>query len=268
MPDPYIKPNEEKCNAKKGEANETKSGTVSPESVKTDPLAQPEEKKMKKEKLKEEPEEEEEKAKKQADEDEEETEKQEGEEQEDEKKKKKMKKESDDKEDEEEKKKAKKKKKKSDDDEEDVEKEEGAGESPEEDAAAGANEADNTITPGANTPSQAQNVFVPPSDVNVDREQDTPMDKSVNPDLLKSPLFMSLSKQMDGIREAVSKKITALEKSVNDRLNNVMKDMGKIEKFYKQGFYKAINENTGPETVKQQTISKQITDGEVRYRNK
>jgi len=140
-------------------------------------------------------------------------------------------------------------------------------ESPSEDAAS-ATDDNSTLSPGASVPSTPQDVFVPQSGISVAREQSTPMGKSVEPDLLKSPLFVNLSKQLDGIREAVSNKITALEKSVNDRLNNVLKDMDKIEKFYKQSFYKAIDENVAPESVQRQSISKQIADGEVRYRQK
>ena len=148
-----------------------------------------------------------------------------------------------------------------------LKKEEGDGESPEDDTES-ATDANSTITPNLSVPSQGQDVFVPPSDVNVSREQETPMGKSVNPDLMKSPLFVSLSSQIDGIRDAVGKKVDALEKSVNDRLNNVLKDMAKIEKFYKQSFYKAIDENVAPESTINVPISKQIEEGKIRFRNK
>ena len=142
-----------------------------------------------------------------------------------------------------------------------------SGENPEEDTAS-ATDDNSTITPNLSVPSQSQDVFVPPSDVDGKREQETPMGKSVNPDLMKSPLFVSLSSQIDGIRDAVSKKVDALEKSVNDRLNNVLKDMAKVEKFYKQSFYKAIDENVAPEGIQQLPLSKQIEAGKIRFRNK
>lgn len=171
---------------------------------------------------------------------------------------------SEDSEDDEEEKKKKKKAKKEAEEEDDVEKA-GLEEDPEE-AEDESTDSEHTISPNASVPSQSQNVFVPPSDVKVDREQSTPMDKSVNPDLMKSPLFVNLSSQIDGIRDAVSKKVDALEKSVNDRLSNVLKDMGKLEKFYKQSFYKAVNENVSPESTQAQTITKQLEDGKVRFR--
>jgi len=157
----------------------------------------------------------------------------------------------------------KKKKKESEEDEDDVEKAEG--ESPEEDAE-DSNEAPNTIEPNASVPSQAQNVFVPPSDVDGKREQVTPMGKSVNADLMKSPLFMNLSSQIEGIKDAVSTRVEALEKSVNDRLKNVQKDMAEIEKFYKQSFHKAIGENVAPESTQALSIKKQLESGNVRFR--
>lgn len=118
----------------------------------------------------------------------------------------------------------------------------------------------------SNTVKEPQDVFVPSTKSSKDNEQKTTMDKSVNPDLLKSPLFVTLSSQIDGIRDAVSKKVDALEKSVNDRLNNVLKDMEKIEKFYEQSFYKARDENVAPESTRTKPISKQIEEGKVRYR--
>jgi hypothetical protein len=138
------------------------------------------------------------------------------------------------------------------------------GESPSEEASA-SNSGENTMSPGADVPSKPQDVFVPQSSVNVAREQMTPMGKSVEPDLLKSPLFVNLSSQIEGIRDAVSKKVEALEKSVNDRLTNVQKDMAKIEKFYGQSFYKAINENVAPESTQAQGIAKQLADGKIRF---
>jgi len=144
---------------------------------------------------------------------------------------------------------------------------EGSSLSPAESVQVG-NQDPHTITPNFAVPSQGQDIFVPQSQVSVSREQSTPMGKSVEPDLTKSPLFLNLSSQIDGIRDSVSKKVESLEKSVNDRLNNISKDMEKIEKFYNQSFYKAINENVAPEGTQAQSISKQISDGNVRFRQK
>ncbi len=127
-----------------------------------------------------------------------------------------------------------------------------------------------TITPNLSTPSQGQNVFVPPSGIHVARTQETPMStvnvtKSFEPDVTKSPLFMGINKQLDSIQDSLSKKIDAVEKSVTDRLKNVKSDMEKIEKFYTQSFYKAIDENVSPEGTIQESISKQMEKGKLRF---
>lgn len=153
-----------------------------------------------------------------------------------------------------------------DDDEDDKKKKKSAdasGQNPEQ-AGNDSDNASHSMSPGQGVPS-TQDVFVPSSDVDASRDQETPMGKSVNPDLLKSPLFKQLSSQIDGIREAVSKKLDAVEKSVNDRLSNVMKDMGKIEKFYEKSFYKMHGEDVSPEGTKAEPISKQIESGKVRF---
>jgi hypothetical protein len=145
-------------------------------------------------------------------------------------------------------------------------------ENPEESNEDAAQSGENTITPGMDTPSKPQNVFVPPSSTDASREQDVPieepMSKAAELELSKSPLFLNLSAQIDKIKEAMSKKLDSVEKSVNDRLNNVLKDMGKIEKFYKQSFYKAAGENVAPEGVQALSIEKQLEMGKVRFRNK
>lgn len=117
-----------------------------------------------------------------------------------------------------------------------------------------------------------QNVFVPSSGIQVARTQETPMGvvpaikKSATADLMKSPLFISITKQMDSMQEALSNKVAALEKSVSDRLKNIKTDVEKIEKFYSGSFYKAASEEVNPEGIQAQTISKQIEAGKVRYR--
>lgn len=110
-----------------------------------------------------------------------------------------------------------------------------------------------------------QDVFVPNSSIGGAREQSTPMGKSAEPDLMKSPLWLGINKQLDGIQDALGKKIDALEKSVNDRLANVKKDMEAVNKFYSQSFHKAIGENVGPETIPQETIQKQLESGKLRF---
>lgn len=134
--------------------------------------------------------------------------------------------------------------------------------------------AGNTISPGAGTPSQSQHVLVPQSQISVSREQHTPMDgmhKSANPDLLKSPLFLNITKQMEALQDAMTSKMEAMEKSISDRLANMKKELATTEeglkKFYEQSFHKALGENVAPEATQQVTISKQLEDGKVRFRN-
>src|SRR3972149_6595827 len=90
--------------------------------------------------------------------------------------------------------------------------------------------------------------------------------KKYKTNLMKSPLFVSITKQMDSMQETLSRKVEALEKSVSDRLKNIKKDVEKIEKFYSQSFYKAASEEVNPEGIQAQSISKQIADGKVRFR--
>jgi hypothetical protein len=126
------------------------------------------------------------------------------------------------------------------------------GESPSEQATA-ATQAGATITPGALTPSPPQHVYVPttgvvgsriasaPKTTGVSPSDVTYSGKSVNPDLLKSPLFVELNKSIDGIRMTMSKKLEAIEKSLNDRLANLNKTLIAVESFYEQPFFKSID---------------------------
>lgn len=143
-------------------------------------------------------------------------------------------------------------------------KSEGSSLSPAEAGAKGASDS-NTISSGASVPSKPQDVFVPQSSIHVSGEQKTPMGKSIN----DSPVFVNLTKQLDSMQAVLSTKVEALEKSVNDRMSNIKKDMEKIEKFYSGSFYKATSEGVGPEgkTVQAENFSKQISDGKVRYSN-
>lgn len=110
-----------------------------------------------------------------------------------------------------------------------------------------------------------QNVFVPQSSVDGKREQETPMGKSVEPDLMKSPLFVELSGQIGEFQKAFDKKIEAMEKSVEDRLANLQKTVSKVEQFYKAPLYKAVSENVGAESGFKKSLKEQITEGNIKY---
>jgi len=56
----------------------------------------------------------------------------------------------------------------------------------------------------------------------------------------------------------------AFEKSIKDRMDNIQKSAEKIEQFYKQPFYKAIDENASPEGIQKQTLKEQIAKG-IKY---
>lgn len=127
------------------------------------------------------------------------------------------------------------------DDEEDEDKtEKGEGESPEE-GAEEADQAGNTISPNAGTPS-TQDVFVPSSGVAGKRNASagskvggqSPSEvsytgKSAQPDLLKSPLYVGMSKQLNNFQKAMNDKFTAIEKSFADRISNLDKALKVLE---------------------------------------
>jgi hypothetical protein len=119
---------------------------------------------------------------------------------------------------------------------------------PEQGAAEGAKDS-NTLTPGKMT-GKPQNVFTPPTSIPGNRMgsgsqpgQEHYSGKSVEPDFQKSPLYVEMSKQIEGMSSAFSKKLDSVEKSVNDRMANIMKLMEKIEEFNKKSFNKAYAEN-------------------------
>jgi hypothetical protein len=151
---------------------------------------------------------------------------------------------------------------------------EGLSENPEESAASGA-DGNSTISPGAIVPGKGQNVFVPQSSIKVSREQETPMGKSAEPDLMKSPVYLGIMKQLDGMQEAIVKKTeamgAAIQKSMEDRLANTKKEVdnmvNQMQKFYNQPMYKALGENVAPEGAKSETVSEQIAKGKVRFSN-
>jgi hypothetical protein len=129
------------------------------------------------------------------------------------------------------------------------------------------NTAGSTTTPNAGVPSGKQDVFVPSSSVDGQRTQDTPMDsasvsKSVSPDLVKSPLYTGLSSQIEELKKAMDSKLSAVEKSYNDRLDNMKKS---LEQFYSGSFYKAAAIESAPEA---NSFEKQLEKGEIRFRNK
>jgi len=78
-------------------------------------------------------------------------------------------------------------------------------------------------------------------------------------------LFVELSKQIDGLQEAVSKKFEAMEKSMKDRVANIEDTAKKIEKFYKQPMYKAVSESFGTEGTVKKSISQQLADGQINF---
>jgi hypothetical protein len=144
-----------------------------------------------------------------------------------------------------------------------------------EESESNATDANATITPGA-VIQTGQNVFVPNSGVSGDRmavgNSSSPSSisyagKSINPVLMKSPLYKELSKQLDDMNKNVSIRLAAVEKSVNARVANVMKAMEKVDEFYKKPFYKAVSDQASPEGVQKLGIKEQIEKGEVRYSN-
>lgn len=141
---------------------------------------------------------------------------------------------------------------------------------PEESESKGSS-AGNTTTPQP-VIGQSQNVFVPQSGINVSREQVTPMGKSAEIDLTKSPLWNGINSKLDEMNDAFKKRLESMEKSHSDRINNMKQDMEKtaknLEKFYNGSFYKAASDEVGPESIKKDSIKDQIEKGMVRYRNK
>jgi len=151
------------------------------------------------------------------------------------------------------------------------------GENPQEDTAS-ATDANSSISPKMGVPS-TQDVFVPQSGVKVSREQpqypnEVQMSgsqsgnipsygKSVNVELTKSPLFIELSKQINGMQNALGKKLEAVEKSYTDRIANLQKS---LDKFYSQPFYKSIDDAQGPEGIQKMSIKEQISKGKIEIR--
>lgn len=141
---------------------------------------------------------------------------------------------------------------------------------PEEGAAEGKKDS-NTLTPGKMT-GKPQNVFVPPTNVPGSRiaSGNTPSEthyagKSVDPDFQKSPLYVEMNKQMDNLAVVFSKKLDSVEKSVKDRIDNVLKMMEKIEEFNKKSFNKAYSEEIGQVPLDKAGIEEVMKTGKARF---
>lgn len=170
----------------------------------------------------------------------------------------------------------KKKKAKKAEDDEDVE-EKGAlgGENPDEGAASG-RDANSTISPGMGR--KPQHILNPQSRVAGDRNASgatmggqSPSDvgyagKAFNPELMKSPLFVELSKQFVDLRKSVQMRIgdvssdlDAFEKSFNDRVTNITEKLSSIEKALKSvsaiPVHKGYNEPLTEKTKEEGDIS-------------
>ena len=120
---------------------------------------------------------------------------------------------------------------------------------------------------------QSQNVFVPQTQVEGERDatgkepgQESYSGKSKQVDLRKSPLFLELNSKISQLDGSVKKRLDAIEKSVKDRVEDINKTTEKLEKFYKQPFYKAISENVAPEATLKKSIKEQVQDGNIRYK--
>ena len=162
-----------------------------------------------------------------------------------------------------------------DEDEEETEKDAFGGKDPEEEAVS--SESEGHTTTSKPVVGNRQHVLVPSSNVAGSRYSNagssqmgqSPSDvsyagKSVNPDLLKSPLFVELSGQMNEFEKSFAKKVDSMEKSFNQRLANMQKTLEAVEKYYENmPLNKSINESL----AKSASISDRIQKGEVRYRD-
>jgi hypothetical protein len=159
----------------------------------------------------------------------------------------------------------------SEEEEETTEKGEMGGENQAEGAQASTT-AGHTITPGKMT-GQKQNVFNPETKIQGTRigtgttpGQESYSSKSVeNTDLLKSPLFTELSKQIGDMQKSIGKKVEAVEKSFADRLANLQKTVEAVEKFYSQPLHKGFVENAAPEGSIQKSVKQQLEEKNVRF---
>lgn len=155
-----------------------------------------------------------------------------------------------------------------------------SGENPEEGSASGT-DANSSTSPGMSTPSATQSTSGNNSGVEGARMASgassagqSPSDvsytgKSATPDLMKSPVFVKISEQLEAMQNAVEKKFEAISKSFNDRIDNMLKEIANTEKamkdFYSKSFYKAAGENVSPESTVQKSISEQVEEGKVRF---
>ena len=81
-------------------------------------------------------------------------------------------------------------------------------------------------------------------------------------ELMKSPLFVELDKQLKSMTKSFEQRLDDMEKSIKTRMVNLQKTVSKVEEFYNKPFYKDVD-SSAPGT--DNTISKKIKDGTVRY---
>jgi hypothetical protein len=170
-------------------------------------------------------------------------------------------------------KKCKKKKKKKaidDEEEEDEDKLEKEEANPEQDTAS-ATDANSTVTTGSVIAGKPD-IFVPQTRVAGSRDASTGGNmvesfsgKSIQPDLMKSPLFVEISKQLTDMKASTEKKLAAIEKSVTDRVANIQKSVEVLDKLSKQPIYKAVSESNAPEAIVREGIKEQIEKGKLRF---
>jgi hypothetical protein len=122
-----------------------------------------------------------------------------------------------------------------------------------------------TTTPGAviGTP---QHMLTPSSSVDGKRTQETPMGKSVNSDLMKSPLYVELSKQLAGFDETVKKFGSAMT-SLEDRVTNMTKALETIEKM---PLYKSpsteLNKDYNPQGEPgKSSVDHEVASGKIKF---
>lgn len=131
--------------------------------------------------------------------------------------------------------------------------------------------AEHTISPGEGK--SGQNMQEGESSIDGKREQDTPMGKSAEMNLAKSPLYMKLTQNFESIEKSFKERMDALEKSQKARFETLSKGMAdmkaaeeKLSKFYSQPLYKSAVDSQGPEAIKTEgSVKEQIEKGKVRF---
>jgi len=88
--------------------------------------------------------------------------------------------------------------------------------------------------------------------------------KSAEADLLKSPLYMNLSKQLAGFEKAMQVKVDAMVKSFEARFDNLNKALTALENMpIRKAFSEDITGTSNP--VEAATFEKKIETGRVRF---